>query len=110
MLLRRFGPTGNPDFVEWTFTGEVVEWRGPAPHHFVPVPDDADAYLHDHLAELSYGWGCIPATVRVGDTEESTALIPRESVYLVPLKARLRRAQHIDLGDVVTLTLCVDDS
>lgn len=89
--------------------GEVIEWRGPAPHHFVAVPDDVDAYLHDHLAELSYGWGCIPASVRVGDFAETTALIPRDGIYLVPLKARLRRARGIDVGDVVTLSLSVKD-
>ncbi len=46
--------------VDWDFTGEVFEWRGPAPHHFVAVPDDADAYLHDHLAELSLWLGLHP--------------------------------------------------
>ncbi len=96
--------------MEWDFIGEVLEWRGPAPHHFVAVPDDADAYLHDHLAELSYGWGCIPARVRVGDAEETTALIPRDGTYLVPLKARLRRAEKLDIGDVVELRLTVGDS
>jgi hypothetical protein len=95
--------------VEWDFVGEVIEWRGPAPHHFVAVPDDADAYLHEHLVELSYGWGCIPARVRVGASEETTALIPRAGLYLVPLKARLRRARDIDVGDVVQLRLTVDD-
>lgn len=26
--------------LQLTFAGEVVEWRGPAPHHFVAVPPD----------------------------------------------------------------------
>lgn len=96
--------------MEWEFEAEVLEWRGPAPHHFVAVPDDADAYLHDHLAVLSYGWGCIPARIQVGDSEDTTALIPRTGRYLVPLKARLRHAHGIDVGDVVELRLIVDDA
>jgi hypothetical protein len=29
--------------MEWTFTGEVIEWRGPAPYLFVAMaPEDRD--------------------------------------------------------------------
>ena len=93
--------------MEWEFTGEVFEWRGPAPFYFVETSDEADAYLHDNLGELTYGWGCIPAQVRVGDTEEKTALIPKDDVYLVPLKVALRRAEGFDDGDVVRVHLTV---
>ncbi len=93
--------------MEWEFEAEIFEWRGPAPFYFAATPDDADAYLHDNIGELSYGWGCIPATVRVGQTEETTALIPKDGVYLVPLKARLRRSEHLEPGELVQLRLIV---
>jgi hypothetical protein len=96
--------------MRWNFAGEVFEWRGPAPWYFVETAEDADAYLHDNLGELTYGWGCIPATVRIDGHEETTALIPKDDVYLVPLKAALRRAARIDLGDTVALTLIVGDA
>jgi hypothetical protein len=29
--------------VEWTFTGEVIEWRGPAPYFFVAMtPEESE--------------------------------------------------------------------
>lgn len=90
------------DEVSFGFTGEVIEWRGPAPHHWVAMPEDAS----DELAarpELSYGWGCIPVLVSVGDTEIYTALMPKDGRYLVPLKVALRRAEGIELGDVITV-------
>jgi hypothetical protein len=93
--------------MEWEFDAEVFQWRGPAPYYFVETPDDVDAFLHDHAAELTYGWGVIPARVRVGETEVSTSLIPRDDVYLVPLKVALRRPQGIDDGDVVRVQLSV---
>ena len=94
--------------MEWEFDAEVFQWRGPAPYFFVEAPDDVDAFLHDHAAELTYGWGVIPARVRIGDTEVGTSLIPRDDVYLVPLKVALRRPLGIDDGDVVHVQLSVE--
>lgn len=94
--------------MNWEFDAEVFQWRGPAPYFFVETPDHVDAFLHDHAAQLSYGWGVIPARVRIGDTEVATSLIPRNDVYLVPLKVALRRPEQIDDGDVVHVRLRVD--
>jgi hypothetical protein len=96
--------------MEWEFEAEVFQWRGPAPYFFVTTPEDCDAFLHDHLAELTYGWGVIPARVRIGTTEVETSLIPRDGVYLVPLKVALRRPGQIDDGDVVRVHLSVEAS
>lgn len=82
-------------------TGEVIEWRGPAPHYWLPMgAEDSDELAE--RPELSYGWGCIPVMVTVGGTEYYTALMPREGRYLVPLKVAVRRAEQVDLGDVIT--------
>jgi Domain of unknown function (DUF1905) len=91
----------------WAFDAEVFQWRGPSPYFFVETPDDVDAFLHDHMPELTYGWGVIPARVRIGDTEVTTSLIPRDDVYLVPIKVALRRPERIDDGDVVRVHLSV---
>jgi len=74
-----------------------------------PVHFTVDAVLRDHHAELTYGWGVIPARVRTGDTEVRTSLIPKDGAYLVPLKAALRRPEGIDDGDVVRVHLSVGD-
>ena len=49
------------------FSGDVLYWRGPAPWYFVAVPDDASVLLHAMSAEVSYGWGCIPVRIRLGN-------------------------------------------
>ena len=93
--------------MEWEFEAEVFQWRGPAPYFFVAAPAHVDDFLHAHHGELTYGWGVIPAQVRIGDTEVTTSLIPKDGVYLVPLKIALRRPHGIDDGDQVRLTLQV---
>jgi len=93
--------------MDWEFEAEVFQWRGPAPYFFAATPGEVDAFLHDHLGELTYGWGVIPARVRIGDTEAETSLMPKDDVYLVPLKVALRRAEQIDDGDTVRIRLSV---
>jgi predicted nucleic acid-binding protein len=93
--------------VDWQFEAEVFQWRGPAPYFFVATPAHVDEFLHAHLSELTYGWGGIPGQVRIGDTEVTTSLMPKDGVYLVPLKVALRRAEGIDDGDDVRIRLQV---
>ena len=89
------------------FTGEIWEWRGPAPYHFVSVPEDECAELLSVSPMVSYGWGMIPATVRVGDTDFTTALWPKDGGFVVPLKDVVRQAESLTLGDVVTVGLTI---
>jgi hypothetical protein len=94
--------------MDLVFTGEVWYWRGPAPFHFVTVPDEQSAALESASGEVSYGWGMIPVAARIGGTEWTTSLWPKNGGYIVPLKDKVRRAEEIELGDVVTIGLTVD--
>ena len=94
--------------VELEFSGDVWEWRGPAPYHFVWVPEDVAAAIDEVAAMVSYGWGMIPADVTIGDTEWYTALWPKDGRYVVPLKDKARKAEGLAIGDVVALRLIVD--
>ena len=87
------------------FSGEVWEWRGPAPYHFVTVPEDCCGALEAAAEIVSYGWGMVPVTARIGSTTWKTSLWPKEGGYVVPLKDKVRRAEGIELGDVVALRL-----
>ena len=93
--------------MDWQFDAEVFQWRGPAPYLFVATPAHVNDFLHAHHGELTYGWGVIPAQVRIGATEVTTSLIPRDGVYLVPLKVALRRPEGIDDGDDIRVGLHV---
>jgi hypothetical protein len=88
------------------FEGAVYQWRGPAPYFFVRVPEPESEALHD-VAHVSYGWGMIPVTARVGRTEWATSLWPKDGGYIVPLKDAVRRAEEIEDGDVIAIGLDV---
>jgi hypothetical protein len=90
--------------MEWVFDGEVIEWRGPAPYFFVVMPEPESAGLKEEARSLIY-WGQVPVRAVIGGTEFGTALFPRDGCYLVPLRVAVRKAEGIDEGDVVTVTL-----
>ena len=93
--------------MELEFSGEIWTWRGPAPHHFVAVPEDECADIEATAALVTYGWGMIPVTLQIGGTEWTTSLWPKDGGYVVPLKAAVRRAERLEVGDVVTIRLTV---
>jgi Domain of unknown function (DUF1905) len=90
------------------FSGEIIHWRGPAPFHFVEVPDEQSAAIEAVSAIVTYGWGAIPVKARVGGTDFKTSLFPRGDLYLVPIKQQVRKAEHLALGDRVTVQLRLD--
>lgn len=87
------------------FIGEVIEWRGPAPYYFVPVPEQEGIALRAAASAASYGWGMLPIRARIGSTEWTTSLWPKDGGYLLPLKDAVRKPEGLDAGDAVDVRL-----
>jgi hypothetical protein len=93
--------------VNFTFSATVIEWRGPAPFCFLPVPEGESEAIRAAARQLSYGWGVIPVRVRIGSTEFTTSLFPKDGGYLVPLKDAVRRTEGIELDAQVSVEMSV---
>jgi hypothetical protein len=96
--------------LELEFDGDVIEWRGPSPFHFVAVPEDDATIIAEVAPVVSYGWGVIPATVRIADIDYRTSLFPKNGGYLVPVKDVVRKGARLSIGDHVTVLLTIDMS
>ena len=94
--------------MEQEFSGEVIEWRGPAPYYFVAVPEEEGAALRAVALAASYGWGMLPIRARIGSTEWKTSLWPKDGGYLLPLKDAVRKPERLDAGDAVDVRLTFD--
>jgi hypothetical protein len=92
--------------MEIEFSGELVEWRGPAPYHFVPLPPDEADLVDEVKADVVY-WGVVPVRARIGGTAFTTSMFPREDTWFLPVKDAVRRAEQLELGDVVDVRLQV---
>ena len=86
------------------FIGEMWFWKGPAPWHFVTVPEQQCGELEAVSAFVTYGWGMIPVAARIGRTEWKTSLFPKDGQYVVPVKTSVRKAE---VGDILTVRLTV---
>ena len=101
------GECWQTGLVDLLFTGRVIEWRGPAPYYFVPVPDEESAAIRDVAAMATYGWGVIPVRARIGGVDFQTSLFPKDGGYLLPLKDAVRRQRGIAADDQVTVEMTV---
>jgi hypothetical protein len=89
------------------FSNEIFYWRGPAPFFFVRMPEEQSQDLQAISNLVTYGWGVIPVDVQIGKTKWYTALFPKDGRYLVPLKADVRKAEHLEEGELVNVWLKV---
>ena len=87
------------------FTGKIFTWRGPSPYYYVALPEQPSADIKAIANFVTYGWGVIPVKVRIGKTEWTTSLFPKDGRYLVPLKDKIRKAEKLAEGDEVTIGL-----
>lgn len=87
------------------FTGEIFHWRGPAPYLFVAVPEEASREIKSVSRKVTYGWGVIPVHARIGKTEWTTSLFPKNGLYLVPIKMLVQKAENVDMGNAVNIRL-----
>ena len=87
------------------FSGKIIFWRGPSPFFFVTIPAKHSRDIKAISSLVTYGWGVIPVRVRIGKTEFTTSLFPKDGRYLVPIKASVRKAENLEKGDKVALRL-----
>ena len=90
----------------FAFDGRVIEWRGPAPFYFVAIPEDESQEIKLAAKGIEY-WGQVPVVVRIGNTEFSTALFPKDGRYLLPVKKAVRDAARIAVDETVAVELRV---
>ena len=83
------------------FTGELVEWDGPAAWHFVRVPEEL-------APDFAGAFGRVPVTATVDGTTWSTSVWrDKTSGWLLAVPKKVRRGKGD--GDVVTVAFKVDD-
>jgi hypothetical protein len=91
--------------MDFAFSAEMIEWRGPAPFYYLPIPKDICEEIKAAAKLLSYGWGVIPVTAAIGKTTFTTSLFPKDGGYLLPVKNAVRLPEKLELGMQVKVKL-----
>lgn len=87
---------------------EVVLWPGAqGAWYFAYVDKKQSEIIRKHYTGPRRGFGAVRVRVKIGKTVWETSIFPdkRSGTYILPLKAKVRRAEGIRAGDTVTLTL-----
>ncbi len=90
--------------MEFTFTAEMWEWRGPAPFYFLSVPEDQAEDIREAARVVSYGWGMIPIKAEIGGIAFKTSMFAKNGTYVVPVKSVVRVPLKLEVGDNVEVS------
>ena len=93
------------ELVEFTFTSELIEWRGPAPFYFLPTPAKFTADFKAIAANKSYGWGVLYANITLPSEHWKTTLMPKDGGYLIPIKKAIRIKHGFEVGQPIKVTV-----
>ena len=94
--------------IEFQFSGEVVRYQGDkAAWYFVTLQPDLAAEINRFSAGLKGGWGSVKVDVTIGATSWRTSIFPSDDSYVLPVKAAVRKAEGLDHGSAVDVTLSI---
>jgi hypothetical protein len=84
----------------WVWPGDGAAWR------FVTVPK-VDSEKLRKVVKVKRGFGSIRISAKVGKTKWDTSIFPdkRSGTYLLPIKASVRRAEELEDGELVPITM-----
>lgn len=89
-------------------TSKVYLWPGSlAAWHFLGVPKQESMQIKETFGKNHRGFGSLPVTVTLGKTTWNTSLFPdsKSSMYVLPLKAQVRKVEGVYDGDVVSVVI-----
>lgn len=90
-----------------TFDAPLWRHNGNAAWFFVTAPPEAGDRIEDQAPFPRAGFGSIKVDATIGTTSFSTSVFPAKEGWVLPVKKQVRKAESIDDGDVVRVTLRV---
>jgi Domain of unknown function (DUF1905). len=92
---------------EYAVRAELWLYPGAGGWHFVNLSIRQSEEIRVRFASEARGFGSLPVTVRIGETEWRTSIFPdrKSKSYLFAVKAAVRRKERIEAGDRVTALL-----
>lgn len=93
--------------MEYEFSAVLWRHDGEAAWHFVTLPFDVADEIEERYERTAAGFGSIRVRVRIGATEWATSVFPdtKRRSYVLPVKAAVRKAEHLAVGATVPIAL-----
>lgn len=90
----------------WLWDGDKGSW------HFLTLPAEVSDDIEARTADQHRGFGSVRVRVTIGATTWATSVFPdtKRGAYVLPVKKDVRRAEAIDTGDRVDVSLELVDA
>jgi hypothetical protein len=77
--------------------------------HFLPITKPIGAEIKETYGKSVRGFGSLPVEVVIGKSVWNTSIFPDKysGSYILPVKAKVRRAEDIDAGEKVKFSIKV---
>ena len=88
---------------QYSSSTEVCGWT------FVSLPKKLSAEIRTNFKHLEEGWGRMKVTAKLGRSEWQTSIWfdTKQDAYLLPLKAKIRKQEHVVLGEDVKIDVLI---
>lgn len=95
--------------IQYAFAANIWKYEGPAGWYFVSLPLKVSKEIRTNLKSEEEGWGRLKATAQVGNCTWETAIWfdTKQNTYLLPLKAAIRKAEALEAGMLVSITVWI---
>jgi len=91
------------------FEAELWLWQARRPESwtFVSLPADVSEEIRELTGGQARGFGSVRVRVTVGGSVWTTSIFPGsgQAAYVLPVKRAVRKAEDLDTGDTVSVTV-----
>jgi hypothetical protein len=91
--------------MDFSFSANMWEWRGPAPFYFLSLPIELADEIKAAVSVLSYGWGMIPVIATIQGREFKTSMFSKNGTYVLPIKNEVRLPLKLQVDDQIEVSL-----
>jgi hypothetical protein len=93
----------------YEFSAPIWLYQGQGAWHFITLPVDVAARIRHLITGPRRGWGSVRVKVSIGRTTWATSIFPYKELnsFILPIKAQVRKAEGLSLGDAPLISLTV---
>ena len=87
----------------FTVKGHMKVFQMDNPWFYVAVPSKYTEMFKNDMDR-----GLLAVTATLGDSERKTSLMPKgDGTHFIPLSAKIRKKESLNVGDIITLSFCL---
>ena len=91
-----------------TVRGKVWLYTGPSGWHFFTIGKTVSRRIKKLQLSPHRGFGSVRVTAQIGKTEWKTSIFPtKEGTYLLAIKSAVRKKEHIEPGNTVSVRFTI---